>query len=215
MNSHAFFRIFAFMSKEADPIIDYIYEYMVKTMLPVVTAPSTFNSIAVRTSSTNKTIEYIMPYDREGLYKIVCMLIQNYSTAAPMIEIIDEKFEHKNCLTLRKYNFECDNYFLVELYDFLGYVKDDFVTTLKVKSVNMGGYIGFIIYLDKFSLVNIGLLTLSIGDRELAIKVMRQIKVQWMVLQEERKYWSIFTKALDSAVEIPLYFSWYSKPIIY
>jgi hypothetical protein len=79
----------------------------------------------------------------------------------------------------------------------------------------MGGHIGFIIYLDKFSLVNLGLLTLSIGDCELATKVMRQIKVQWMVLEEERKYWSIFTKALDSAVEIPLYFSWYSKPIIY
>lgn len=120
---------------------------MAKNALPVTQIPRTFNTVI---GSTRKTSEFFLPYDRTGIMNVISALIQN--------EYVNEYTESAGygCSSLikNKYAFECKNILLLEFYDFLRTVPEDFITILRMEMRKNGTAIGFRIDLSRIALTD-------------------------------------------------------------
>jgi hypothetical protein len=211
--SPIFFVYLRHMKTVSDIFVDYLYEYMAKTALPVTKIPSVFNTTAVQIVNHNKTYEFLLPYDREGVYKIVCMLIQNYDKAMTAREKaiyfrMGEAGYNGTPAILNRYAFECNNISLLEFYDLLQNVDDDFITMLRIKSFMDTGtgadHIGFSVQLEGLTLLDSnGLIGLSLLNSTIH---------NWKRIQKEREYISDFTEFLSGGKSAQLFVALYTAP---
>lgn len=210
-----FFCIFAFM-KGNNLTLEYIYEYMIKKAVPVSQYPATFNTVMTlwRNSGHQKT-KYLFPYSNESILDVVGLLLLNSDSEDDNVphQLHHKSFgnvlvnsTNKSAYPIRdKYPFRSKHLALIEFYDFLLNLDDNFIVTLKLEiftnSLNAPIGAGFKISLSMITIMN--------SDGQLGNMIIREARERWFKLGKEKGYHYNFYALVDKELDLPIYKSTY------